>query len=84
MSEQTIAQKKFKEYAAKKRELLLKMVDPAKAAVNQMKDAGMIRGSDPLAQILFELDAADEEIKNIFSNDPLAFLEIVDMVFPKE
>ncbi len=54
----------------KKQALESKLVAPARAAANQMKDAGMGMGADPLLQVLFEIDACDAELKDLLSGDP--------------
>lgn len=53
------------ELAYKRYQAIFSLVAPARAAVNQMKDAGMTRGAEPLAQALFEFDAAEQEFKDL-------------------
>ena len=51
------------------------LVAPARAALNQMQDAGMKRGAEPLAEALFQLDAVDSEMKSVIEADPVAFID---------
>ena len=67
--------KKITDLAEKKRQLESKLVAPARAAANQMKDAGMNLGADPLLQILFEIDAVEQEMQSLFKNEPDAAME---------
>jgi hypothetical protein len=53
------------------------LVPLARAAANQMADAAMHRGADPLMQRLFELDAIDTDIQALGMSDPDAFLQVV-------
>ena len=53
------------------------LVPLARAAANQMADAGMHRGADPLMETLFKLDGIDAEVQALAMSDPRAFLEIV-------
>ncbi len=62
----------------KKHDLETKLVVPARAAANQMKDAGMARGADPLLEILFQLDAVDAEMTAfITGSNPAEFAEVL-------
>lgn len=59
----------------KKQQILDGLIAPARAAANQMKDAGMKSGADPLCAVLFEIDSVDAELKGIFEEDPRASIE---------
>jgi hypothetical protein len=54
-----------------------KLVEPARAAANQMKDAGMHRGADPVLAVLFEIDASLEEQAKIIAEDPTILIEML-------
>jgi hypothetical protein len=57
----------------RKREFITERLIPlARGAANQMKDAGMHRGADPLLAVLFEIDAVEEELKTTWSNEQFA------------
>lgn len=56
MTKQEISDKMIT-YLQQEGQLLRAMVEPARAAANQMKDAGMHMGSQALLQALFEYDA---------------------------
>ena len=68
---------KIIQLTGKKQALLAKLVEPARAAANQMKDAGMSRGADPLLEILFQVDACEQEIMELFSSEPKAAMAAV-------
>lgn len=51
------------------------LVGPAKAAVNQMRDAGMVRGAGPLEEALFTFDVADAELLALVHEDPKKALQ---------
>lgn len=64
--------KQILELSAKARELSTKhfaalegLLQPARAAANQMKDAGMHKGSDPLFAALFEYDSIQDDMKKL-------------------
>jgi hypothetical protein len=61
----------------KRQKLLGDLVAPARAAANQMKDAGMKLGSDPLFEILFQLDALDQEMMELLKKDPETLIEMI-------
>ena len=44
--------------------ILDELIPLVRAAANQMKDAGMHRGADPLMETLFKLDAIDAEVQS--------------------
>lgn len=54
----------------KRQGLLQQLEGPTRAAANQMKDAGMHKGADPLLEILFQIEATDQETKKILNNSP--------------
>lgn len=56
--------KKIISIQTKRIALLDKMVIPTRAAAAQMKDAGMINGAEPLLELLFQIDALDQERDN--------------------
>jgi hypothetical protein len=56
---------------------LEELVPLARAAANQMADAGMHRGADPLMETLFKLDGIDAEVQALAMSDPHGFLEVV-------
>ena len=66
---------KLKELTSKKHGLVAKLVEPARAAANQMKDAGMHKGADPLLTLLFEIDACDQELMEAFWSNPTESIE---------
>ena len=59
-----------------------KLLPLARAAANQMKDAGMHRGADPLLAVLFEIDALESEMAEIIRGHPEAFLEALLRTIP--
>jgi len=67
--------KKIIELSAKRQALTCDLVAPARAAANQMKDAGMAMGAGPLLEILFQIDAADQELKDLIGSHPLEAVE---------
>ena len=72
---------KLLDLARKKRELESKLVAPARAAANQMKDAGMVRGSEPLFELIFQIDAIDQEVHDVFRGNPEQAVEaMIDMM----
>lgn len=54
--------------------LMESLIAPARAAANQMKDAGMSRGADPLMEVLFKIDALDQEMRDLATSDPKMFI----------
>ena len=60
----------IKKLVGKRQALLGKLVEPVRAAANQMKDAGMARGADPLLELIFQLDAVDAELQELYKRDP--------------
>ena len=52
----------------KRSRLVEDLVPAARAAANAMKDAGMNNSAAPVSEILFQLDALDEEMKEIFKS----------------
>lgn len=60
---------KMRELSRKNAFALQKLVEPARAAANAMKDAGLNRTADPLLQALFELDAVVAEMKDLCSSN---------------
>jgi hypothetical protein len=54
--------KKIREIVWRQSNTTRKLIEPARAAAAQMKDAGMIEGSRPLFEVLFELDAINQEL----------------------
>lgn len=68
---------KLVELTKKRHALLVKLVEPARAAANQMKDAGMSRGADPLLEILFQVNAIDQEVQDLFAQDPMAAIDVI-------
>lgn len=54
--------------ANKRTALCNRLIAPARAAANQMKDAGMHRGADELLSILFEMDAVEAELKKLLDS----------------
>lgn len=63
--------------ANRKNALHAQLIAPARAAANQMKDAGMTRGAEPLLEILFQIDAIEDEVKALFAADPKASVEAI-------
>lgn len=63
------------EMSQKRSAILDRLVAPARAACNAMKDANMQRSADPLAQVLFELEGLEEERKALVEADPKGFVE---------
>lgn len=61
--------------AAQRALVLERLIAPSRAAANAMLDAKMNRTADPLAQILFELDAIDAEILTLRQENPTAFAD---------
>lgn len=62
----------------RRQNLLAKLINPARAAMNAMTDAGMHRTAEPLKEIFFELDALDQEMTELIkSNPPEYFINIV-------
>jgi hypothetical protein len=53
----------------KRNAALNKLIAPARAALNAMKDAGLTASAEALAIALFEYDAADGELEQIIRND---------------
>lgn len=49
--------------------MLDRLIAPARAALNAMKDARMNATSDPLGAALFELDAIEEELSSLMKQD---------------
>lgn len=73
--------KQLTDIIRKKHALTENLVGPARAAVNQMIDAGMKRGADPLAAVLFEIDSLDQQLKDVMNADPeKATLAILEML----
>ena len=56
------------------------LVPLARAAANQMADAGMHRGADPLMETLFKLDGIDAEVQALAMSDPHGFLDVVTKI----
>jgi Spy/CpxP family protein refolding chaperone len=56
---------KIEALMAKKEHALQRLEVPARAAVNALIDANMKRTADPLAQVLFELDALHSEMQKL-------------------
>jgi hypothetical protein len=69
--------KQMRALSAKRFSALEKLVAPARAAANQMKDAGMMQGAAPLAEALFKLDAAGQEMSDLIEADPRAALNAI-------
>jgi hypothetical protein len=61
------------------------LIAPARAAANQMKDAGMANGADALNAALFRLDATDGELKTLTDANPKQLVEalIASFVAPE-
>jgi len=55
--------------------LALELTVPARAAANQMKDAGMAAGAAPLNEIIFQIDALEQERHNLLDSDPMTGME---------
>lgn len=65
------------ELTTRRARLLQNLVEPVRAAVNAMKDAGLTRSADPVAEVLFQLDALDAEMKQFLDANLQA---VVDMI----
>lgn len=52
---------KMRDLTRRRNALLGQLLEPARAALNAMKDAGMHHSADPLAEVLFQFDALDAE-----------------------
>lgn len=66
--------KQMTDLQRKKTTTLEKLVQPARAAANQMKDAKMDRGADPVLEVLFELDSVEQEMVSLVNSDPTALV----------
>lgn len=73
---------KLRTYPNRLHTLHEKLLPLARAAANQMKDAGMHRGSDPLLAVLFEIDALESEMAEIIREHPCEFLEALRRTIP--
>jgi hypothetical protein len=60
--------------------VLEELIPLARAAANQMADAGMHRGADPLMETLFKLDGIDAEVQALAMSDPHGFLDVVTKI----
>ena len=65
------------ELANRKHALALKLVPAARAACNAMMDAKMERSARPMAEILFELDAVEQEMVALFDSNPAGAIAIL-------
>ena len=74
---------KMKSDASKLNELHRKLLEPARAAANQMKDAGMHRGADPLLAVIFKIDAVNEGMRQTLIEYPAMSLEALFSILPK-
>lgn len=63
-------QKRICELNDKRHRAIEKLVEPARAAANQMKDAKMAAGAEPLLIVLFEIDSLTEELTKIYTSNP--------------
>lgn len=63
---------KIREIGTRKRFAVEALVAPARAAANQMKDAGMKAGADALNAALFQIDATEDELNALIRKDPAA------------
>lgn len=71
---------KMKDLTMRKNVLMVQLVEPARAALNAMKDAGMKHSADPLAEVLFQLDALDAEASAfIRANMDLVMAELLKL-----
>lgn len=68
---------KLRDFNVRRSLLKDKLVPVARAAANQMVDAGMKAGSAPLLEVLFEIDAVEAEVSNLFGEDPKAIVDAI-------
>jgi hypothetical protein len=77
--------RKMQEILRRRDAALNELVNPARAAVNQMRDAGMARGAGPLEEALFRYDAVEAELKAVVEEDPQKFINaLLESIVPPE
>lgn len=77
----TETMKKLMELKRREIEALTAIVAPARAAANQMMDAGMKSGAAPLQEALFKYDAVKQEINDFVASDPRnILLEMLEQI----
>ena len=77
----TDLKQKLIELNTRRVQILMTMVAPARAAANQMKDAGMDAGAAPLLEVLFQYDAIEAEAHDLMKSDPEAsFLALIELL----
>lgn len=70
--------------ASNKHAIEARLVAPAKAAFKAMKDAGMKATADPLGEILFEWDAAHQELLDLLSEQPALVVEVLISILERD
>jgi hypothetical protein len=72
--------KRFQELVIKKNTLLQALVPLARNASNILKDLGQVSSADELKAKLFEIDALDQEMIELFKNNPELVIELLNRI----
>ena len=64
----------------KERMKLHELLPVARAAANQMSDAGLKAGAAALNQLIFEIDGIEQEARDLIDKDPIGALRSLDFL----
>jgi len=59
---------------------LHELLPVARAAANQMSDAGLKAGAAALNQLIFEIDGIEQEARDLIDKDPIGALRSLDFL----